>query len=83
MTNHEIVSADRFRALTCRRCDHKLDVRSYFLPIKMVNVDKYGNELDFGSCGMEIHVRCTNSNCDESNHEKNPDYFTPIFVGAI
>ena len=79
MVYHQSVSADRFRTLKCRRCDYDLDVRSHFMRLKIENVDRYGNQR----CGMEIHVRCTNSNCEESDHEKNPDYFTPIFVGAI
>ena len=75
-----------FRSLTCKRCDKNLDVRSHFLPITKNRVHRImenGKPWIVESSGIEIHVRCINSDCDESNHEKNPDYFTPIFVGAI
>mgnify|MGYP003149479874 CR=1 FL=1 len=70
---------DAFRKLSCSECGKDLDVRSYFLPVRIVNIDKFGNE----NRGMEIHVRCINSDCDKSDYNKNPDYFKPVFVGAI
>jgi hypothetical protein len=76
---HDIVSAKDFRRLACSECGEDLDVRSHFLKVKIINVDKYGNERR----GIEIHIRCINSNCDASKYQHNPDYFKPVFVGAI
>ena len=48
------MDSDAFRKLSCSECGKNLDVRSYFLPVRIVNIDKFGNE----NRGMEIHVRC-------------------------
>ncbi len=73
------MDSDAFRKLSCSKCGEGLDVRSYFLPVRIVNIDRFGNERR----GMEIHIRCNNDNCDKSDYKKNPDYFKPVFVGAI
>ena len=73
----ETVNSDKFRKLICKRCDKDLDVRSYFIPIQTIG--RFNNE----NRGIEIHIRCINSDCSEANHKKNKDYFKPIFVGAI
>ena len=74
--NCTTMDIDAFRKLKCSECDKDLDVKSYFLPVR---IQSQYNEYR----GMEIHVRCINSDCKKSNHNENPDYFKPIFVGAI
>jgi hypothetical protein len=76
MDNYPTVKDSNLRKLTCNECGEDLDLRSHFIKVKK-------NEHYTPIGGIEIHVRCLNNNCDKSNHEKNKDYFTPVFVGAI
>ena len=76
MEDFPIVKDSNLRRLTCEECGKDLDIRSHFIHVKKKSGWSYTG-------GMEIHVRCHNDNCHKSDHEKNKDYFTPIFVGAI
>jgi len=84
--NPEVKWEGEFRILSCEKCDKKLDVRSYFHPMqknRVHSINSTGKPWVRESFGMEVHVRCINDNCEKSDDKKNPDYYKPVFVGAI